>query len=253
MKIALALYLGYAIGLALALARAGLRSRGPVSSNGPAAPARRILVIGAAGRTGRRIVEGALARGYRVTAFARDPARLAIEHPDLSVVRGDVLDFGTVDAAVAGHDAVLCALGHKRFLGPSDILSEGTGNLLRAMERHGVRRLVCETSLGIGDSAGRMGLWYTLFVIPVILPFYFWDKTRQERRIAGSAADWVIVRPGALTDGPRTGRLRHGRGVGSLLWTVHVARADVAEFMLDQVASGAYVGRAPGVCRGGAA
>jgi hypothetical protein len=102
---------------------------------------------------------------------------------------------------------VLSALGHKRFYYPTRILSEGTGNVLRAMEEHGIRRLVCETSLGIGDGAGRMGLYYTLFAIPLILPFYFWDKTRQERVIAGSKADWIIVRPAALTNGAMRGRL----------------------------------------------
>ena len=115
------------------------------------------------------------------------------------------------------------------------------------MEAHGVRRFVCETSLGIGDSAGRMGLYYTFFVIPVILPFYFWDKTRQERIIEASTADWVIVRPGALTNQQARGAVRHGRAVGNLLWTVRVPRADVAAFMLDQLASDTYRCAAPGV------
>ena len=103
------------------------------------------------------------------------------------------------------------------------------------------QRLVCETSLGIGDSAGRMGLYYTLFVIPAILPFYFWDKTRQERVIAESRVEWVIVRPGVLTNGAKRGRSRHGHHVGSFLLTVRISRADVADFMLDQLASDTYL------------
>ena len=94
------------------------------------------------------------------------------------------------------------------------ILSEGTRNVLRAMETHGVQRFVCETALGVGDSAGRMGLYYTFFVIPIVLPFYFWDKTRQERLIAASRVKWIIVRPGALTNGAKRGRYRQGRAVG---------------------------------------
>jgi len=93
-----------------------------------------------------------------------------------------------------------------------------------------------------------MGLYYTLFVIPVILPFYFWDKTRQERLIARSNLEWVIVRPGALTNGEKRGRYRHGRRVGSFLLTVRISRADVADFMLNQLASNTYVRTAPGVC-----
>lgn len=115
------------------------------------------------------------------------------------------------------------------------------------METQGVARLVCETSLGIGDSAGRMGVYYTLFVIPVILPFYFWDKTRQERIIAGSNVEWVIVRPGTLTNGNKRGSSRHGPDVGSFLATERISRADVAGFMLDQLISDRYLRAAPGV------
>ena len=147
-----------------------------------------------------------------------------------------------------GQEAVLSALGHKRYFYPTRILSEGTRNILHSMETHGVPRLVCETSLGIGDSAGRMGLYYTLFVIPVILPFYFWDKTRQERMIARSHVEWVIVRPGVLTNGDKRGRVRHGRDVGGFLLTVRISRADVADFMLSQMASDIYLRTAPGVC-----
>ena len=146
-----------------------------------------------------------------------------------------------------GQEAVVSALGHKRFFYPTRILSEGTRNILEAMEVHGVRRLVCETSLGIGDSAGRMGLLFTLFTIPVILPFYFWDKTRQERMIAASNVEWVIVRPGVLTNSDKRGRLQYGSHVGSFFWTVRIARADVAAFMLDQLVSDTCLRAAPGV------
>ena len=116
------------------------------------------------------------------------------------------------------------------------------------MEAHHVKRLVCETTLGIGDGAWRMGLPYTFFVIPFILPFYFWDKTRQERLIAASHVTWVIVRPGALTNGPKRNSYTHGREVGSVVRTVRISRADVADFMLNQMTDNTYVSAAPGVC-----
>lgn len=178
----------------------------------------------------------------------RDPSRLRIEHPRLTVIRGDVLDPKSVEAAVRGQEAVLSSLGHKRYFHPTRILSEGTRNILRAMEAHGVRRFVCLSSLGIGDGAGRMGLYYTFFVIPVILPFYFWDKTRQERLIAGSNVELVIVRPGVLTNGARRGSTRHGRRIGNVLLPVRISRADTADFMLNQLVSNTYLRTAPGVC-----
>jgi putative NADH-flavin reductase len=83
----------------------------------------------------------------------------------------------------------------------------------------------------------------------VVLPFYYWDKTRQERLIAGSSVEWIIVRPGLLTNAEKSGRYRHGFDVGSFLWTVRISRADVADFMLDQLESDAYLRTAPGVSR----
>jgi putative NADH-flavin reductase len=243
------LFVSYAIVLSAALARAGHRGQAPRPGEGErrAAPTR-VLIVGATGGTGRELVAQALERGFAVTALVRNPSRLRVEHPKLTVVQGDVLDAASVDAAVRGQNAVLSALGHRRYFYPTRILSAGTRNITRAMVSHGVRRLVCETSLGLGDSAGRLGLMYTLFVIPAILPFYFWDKTRQERAMAESGLDWVIVRPGALTNGERRGRVQEGRGVGSFLWTVRVSRADVAAFMLNQLVSDTYLGAAPGVC-----
>ena len=241
----------YGTALSLALGWRGLRSRfaGARAAGAGAAPGGtlRLLVVGATGGTGRELVAQARERGHEVTAFVRDPEALRIAHPRLKVTRGDVLDFATVEAAVPGHDAVLCALGHRRYFPPARILSEGTRNLLRAMEAHGTRRFVCETALGIGDSAGRMGLAYTLFIIPVILPFYYWDKLRQERLIAASPVPWVIVRPALLQNRARRGVRRHGAGVGGWLGTPAIPRADVAAFMLDQLADDTYLGEAPGV------
>jgi putative NADH-flavin reductase len=207
----------------------------------------KLLIVGATGGTGRELVRQALERGHEVTAFVRRPAKLGLEHERLTVARGDVLDPASVEAAVRGQDAVLSALGHKRWFYPTRILSEGTRNLVGAMKREGVRRLVCATSLGVGDSFGRMGLYYTLFVGVFILPFYFYDKVRQEHVIRDSALDWVIVRPGVLRNRPARGRYKHGPKVGNWLWTVRISRADVAAFMLDQVTSDAYLRKSPGV------
>ncbi|MCA1657963.1 MAG: NAD(P)H-binding protein [Verrucomicrobiaceae bacterium] len=118
----------------------------------------RVLVLGATGGTGRELVQQALAQRHQVTAFVRDPARLQIEHANLRVAKGDVLDYATVESAMRGQDAVLSALGHRRFFYPNRIQSEGMRNVLRAMKTCDVPRLICETALGIGNSVGRLGL-----------------------------------------------------------------------------------------------
>lgn len=207
----------------------------------------RILIVGATGGTGRELVKQGLERGHEVTAFARRPEAVAVRHENLRVARGDVMDPASVAAAMAGQEAVLSALGHKRWFYPTRILSQGTANLLDAMAKQGVRRFVCETSLGVGESWWRLGLYYTLFVIPFILPLYYWDKNRQERIVRASAADWILVRPGALNNGRKRGVYRHGRHVGNPIWTVRISRADTADFMLNQLADDTYLRAAPGV------
>jgi putative NADH-flavin reductase len=205
-----------------------------------------LLIVGATGGTGQQLVSQALERGHRVTALVRkEPS--AAPRPGLVTVLGNVLNAASLDRAAQGQDAVLSALGHKQVFRPTRILSEGTRNLIGAMQRHGVRRFVCETALGISDAWWQMGLYYTLFVRPVILPLYFWDKTRQEAVIRASDLDWTIVRPGALTNGPKRGRYRQGPRVGHWLWTVRISRADVAAFMLDQLTESRYVRTAVGV------
>lgn len=206
-----------------------------------------LVIFGATGGTGQALVQQALDRGHTVTAFVRKASRMRIQHGRLRLALGDVLDYGTVEAAIAGQDAVLSALGHKRWLLKTSILSKGTRNILAAMAKCGVKRFVCETSLGVGDSRGRLGILYTFFMIPFLLYFYFQDKELQEKCIMQSALDWVIVRPAALTNGKQTGAVREGKDVGSRFLTHSISRADVASFMLSEVKDDRYLRDTPGV------
>lgn len=207
-----------------------------------------ILIIGSTGGTGKQLILQALDRDYNVTAFARNPSKIKIEHDRLKVIKGNVLDIDSLRNAMAGQDIVLCALGHKRWLYPTKILSEGTRNIVISMKEKGVKRLICETSLGVGNSIGRMGLYYTFFVIPFILPFYFWDKRKQEQIIQSSDLDWTIIRPGALNNRRARGSYRHGFKIGNWFYTVRISRADVADFMLNQIEDKTYIRSTPGVC-----
>lgn len=246
MKI-LPLYLLYAIGYSAALSQRGFRAGTAATTVATGKRPERILIIGATGGTGRELVAQALERGYTVTAFVRTPAKLQIQHPQLKIVQGDVLDSASVEDAIRGQDAVVSALGHKKFYSLSRVQSDGMANVLRAMKAHNVPRLICETALGIGDAAGRLGLIPTLTFVPLVLPIYFWDKARQEQLIAASDREWVIVRPGILTNKPKRGSYRHGPNVGSYVAMSKISRADVADFMLNQLTSDAYLGAAPGL------
>ena len=234
----------YALALTFALARKEPRPRNKKAASHGWGNRLRILIIGATGGTGRQLVQQALDLGHQVTALVRKPAKLKIEHPNLKVMKGDVLDYASIEAAMPGQSAVVCALGHKRLFYPTRILSEGTRNILRAMKTHNVPRFICETALGIGNTVGRGGLLYTFFVVPFILPFYFWDKVRQEEIIAESDRDWVIVRPAALTNGAARGKYRHDLNLWNFIWTARISRADVADFMLKQLTDDDHLGTA---------
>ncbi len=247
MKFIILILLFYGLALTLAMARKAPRRRIEKEASHGWGNRLRILIIGATGGTGRQLVQQALDLGHQVTALVRKPDKLRIEHPNLKVMKGDVLDYASIEAAMPGQSAVVCALGHKRWFYPTQILSEGTRNILRAMKACNVPRLICETSLGIGNAAGRGGLFNTFFVIPFILPFYFWDKVRQEEIIAETDRDWVIVRPGHLTDGAARGKYRHDLNPGHFIVGPRIARADVADFMLKQLTEDDYLGSAVAV------
>lgn len=207
----------------------------------------RLLVIGATGGTGKQLVQQALAQGHQVTALVRTPAKLEIAHARLRVLRGDVLDEASIETAMLGQDAVLSALGHTVFYKPTTILSEGTRNIMRAMKSCEVRRFVCESSLGVGDTVWRLGLLASLLFVPLILPFYLRDRLRQEELITRSKSEWIIVRPSVLTNAPATGCYRHGLQIGNYLLGNRVSRADVADFMLKQLHDDTYLGMAVGI------
>ncbi|MEB8329482.1 SDR family oxidoreductase [Flavobacteriaceae bacterium KMM 6897] len=205
------------------------------------------LIIGGTGKTGRHLISQALVDDHIVTALVRNPAKLKIEHPNLRILQGDILQYKDVAAAVIGQDAVLSALGHKRFFIPTNILTKGTANLISAMEEYKVNRLICITSLGVNDSKFRLGLYYTLFVIPVILFFYFMDKSKQEKLIMNSTLDWTIVRPAQMTNGKKRENYLHGPNLGSYILTKLISRTDVAHFMIRQLTDTHYIFKTPGL------
>lgn len=207
----------------------------------------KIFIVGGTGGTGRQLIEQALAAGHFVTALVRNPVKLKIDHPNLDVIKGNILEPNSFEHAINENEVVISALGHKRFIIKTNILSEGTKNIVSVMEKHKVKRFICITSMGINDSRFRLGLYYTLFVIPVILLFYFLDKEKQERIIQRSSLDWTIVRPGQLTNGKKRITYRHGTKLGSYLLTKTISRADVAHFILQELKNGNYVKKSPSI------
>ncbi|HEY5387943.1 MAG TPA: NAD(P)H-binding protein [Thermoleophilia bacterium] len=196
----------------------------------------KVVVFGATGRTGRLLVEGALARGHDVTAFLRAPEKLGDLRHRVRVVAGDVLDGGLVSDAVDGQDAVLVALGVAMKRGDPAVNAQGTLNAIRSMQRYHVRRLVVLSAGGTQQGPDPNLPWaFERIVKPLFLKHAFADLRRMETSVRQSELDWTIVRAaGGLTDGPARGGYRVEPGY-SLPDGHRIARADVAAFMLDEL------------------
>lgn len=191
-----------------------------------------LVVFGATGGTGRELVKQALGHGHAVRAFVRDPDRLKVIHHRLEVITGDVGDAKQVGDAVRGQDAVLVALGVNERK-PNTVLSDAVRTLTGAMEGEGVRRLLMVSSLGVGDSQGQLGPIYTRILIPLLLKEIFADKETAEAVVRESPLDWTLVRPGRLTNARLTGRYRAAPDAARGRWFPRIARADVADYMLN--------------------
>lgn len=207
----------------------------------------KLLVIGGTGKTGREIIKQGLSQGHIITAVVRNPSNVKFSHANLKILKGNVLVPESYERSLQGQDAVLSALGHKKFIIKTSVLSKGTKNIITAMEKNNVKRFICITSLGINDSKLKLGLYYTLFTIPFILFFYFLDKSKQEKLIMNSNLEWTIVRPGQLTNGKKRTIYKHGKNVGHYVLTKMISRADVAHFMLSLLSTNTYLKKTVGL------
>lgn len=204
----------------------------------------KITVFGATGRTGVPLVQQALDAGYEVVAFARTPSKLNISHENLSVVQGDIKDPAAVEQAIVGADAVLSVIGHTKN-SAKDVQTVGTRNIVSAMEKHGVKRLISLTGAGVKDPNDQPGLFdrFIVVMLKLISGDVLKDAQNHAQVIKQSGLDWTIVRGPMLTEGPHTGDYRVGYvGVNT---SPRISRADVADFMLTQVEDRKYIGKAP--------
>lgn len=202
----------------------------------------RLLVLGARRGIGAALVRTASEAGHRVTGFSRLPSALVSEA--VAYRQGDVRNPDDIDAAVRDQDAVVWTVGTGITREPVTLFSDGTRHVLDAMDRHGVRRLVAVTGIGAGNTKGHGGFSYDHIINPLFLRTIYEDKDRQEEIIRASSVEWLIVRPGFLTNGPRTG---HYQVVTDLqgVRSGKISRADVADFILRELTQPRHWFRSP--------
>ncbi len=200
-----------------------------------------IALFGATGGTGRQVLAQALEQGHSISALARDPSQLA-PADGLRIIAGDVLDPAPVTDCIQGADAVICTLGSHG--GKDPVEARGTERILEAMKACGVRRILVVTSLGVGDSREQVQLLFRTFM-DMTLKHVMAAKEEQEVRVKASGLDWTIVRPGGLTDGPKTGTYQFG--TDRTIKAGRIARADVADFLLKQLTDESFIHQTPAV------
>lgn len=201
----------------------------------------KVLVIGATGRTGRQVLAKLVAAGHEVTALARNPDDLAGITHHFHAVKGDARDALSIEHAVAGQEAVISAFG-SRTLKSGDLHETLMRNLVAAMRKHGVGRLVNLSAAGVGNSLGEMPLFFHI-VIALLLRNAFRDKERGEAIMFASGLAYVNVRPGRLTDGRARGGVKASLRAAGL--KLEMTREDLAGFMVAQLASDDWVGKSP--------
>lgn len=210
-----------------------------------------ILVIGASKGIGKAVCRAVVARGLAVRAMSRSGADPVETAPACEPFKGDARDGADLARALTGVDAVVQALGvapsFKRTLEPVTLFSQSTEALLPAMKDAAVGRLVAVTGFGAGDSRQSIAP-YQRPPFELLLGRAYDDKSAQEAMIEQSDLDWLIVRPGTLTNGPATGQYRVLADPGA--WrNGFVSREDVADFIAARLVADRFGRQKPVIIR----
>ncbi len=220
----------------------------------------KVLVVGATGGTGRATIDALLQRGHTVTAFSRHAESLENTSDRLRLLNGDATNPDDIDRAVAGHDAVIITLGitenplRVRLFGaahtPLDVRSTGTRNVIAAMRKHGVSRLVVQSSYGVGETRNSLG-WVDRLFFSLLLKPQIADTEVQELEVRDSGVDWVLAQPVHLTDDD-TDDMPFASADGQVReWKI--SRKGVAQFLALATQAPEYVGQSVALSGAGVA
>jgi putative NADH-flavin reductase len=210
----------------------------------------KIAIFGGTGRTGQHLIRQALSEDHQVSVLARDPGKLdefeGARGGRLSLITGNLADSSCIEQAVSGADVVISVLGPTTNQ-PTYEVSQGVQHLIEAMKKFGVKRLILSTGAGVGDPEDAPNLFNRLMntLLAIAARHVYQDMLKTVALVRSSDLDWTVVRVPMLIDGPKTGKVRVGRvgkGIGP-----RITRADLADFLLQQVTSRELVHKAPAI------
>ena len=212
--------------------------------------AKRVLILGATGRTGQHAVAMALAKNYQVVALVRNPAKIS-EREGLTIFKGLPTNINDVRKAMQGCDAVVSLLSpltrgeaisfHK--IARPQVLENSIRNVLQVMPSYGVKRIMILSTVGAGDSWQYTPWYVKLLVWLTNFKVIFEDHNAQERLIQASKTNWTIARPVGLNEKKASGDL--------VVTSDHtpkpfrMSRQLLAKFFIDELYSETYVHKTP--------
>lgn len=196
-----------------------------------------ITVIGGSRGTGALVVHQAVATGHTVTSVSRSGGS-TLGATDLAL---DATDTAALRPAVRGADAVIVTVGGTARHTPR---AGVTRAVIEAMTAENVRRLLVQSSYGVGDSYATMPFVLRRIIVPLVLKHALADHEEQEALVADSGLDWTVLRPGGLTNEPSAGTVRLGPSAGGPGTLGRISRADVAALLLSSIGDPATMGHA---------
>lgn len=206
----------------------------------------KLAIFGGTGKGGRFLVPLALDAGHEVVVLSRDPSRLTLQHERLTVLQGDIADPARVDATIQGANAVISSLGANSKT-PAFSISKGFDNILNSMKQQNVRRLIMSCGAVVHDPLDKPQFLDTVFnfIWQHFQTNVFTDMSQAVEKVRASDRDWTIVRVPYLTERyskPGTLRVGYLGDIGSM-----ITRTDMSNFMLRQLESDTYIGKAPAI------
>lgn len=205
---------------------------------------KKIALFGGSGQTGQEFLDQALKEGYTIKALVRTPSKLSQQSPNLEIIQGDVLNYQDVEKTVADTEVVVSLFGHVKG-SPEWLQTNGTKNIVKAMKKHQVERIISLSGGGLPFEKDQPKFPDKMIrlIMKVAVPKILNDAKKHAEVLENSGLKWTIVRGPRLTNDPKKGEYRVGWvGVNA---STKVGRADLADFILEEVEKEAYTEQMP--------
>ena len=205
-----------------------------------------ITIFGGTGPAGLLVIRKALDSGHTVTVYARNSAKIKVQHGDIHVIEGELSERNKITEAVKGADAVISLLGPKNNAN-SPVISNGTKNIISAMQQNKVRRLIAAVSSSYRDPKDKFqfGFDFSVLMLKVIGKNILSEIVETGQQIVNSQLDWTMVRLPVLSDSPVNGNLNIGYTGDGKVSFFSLNRKDLADFMVRQLQDQTYLRKAP--------